>query len=73
MKISSIIDVELKFYIHVIAHKIYSSSHLNNASCEAMDLVYKVEKKNISYYLVDLLLKQLNKNMESIGTSKNNP
>lgn len=42
MKISSVTNVELKFGIYVIAHKIYSSSRLNSVSCEAMDLAYKV-------------------------------
>ena len=72
MKISSVTDVELKFGIHVIAHKIYSSSWLNSVSCEAVDLAYKVVKNNLSYDLADLLLKQFNKNMESIRTSKKN-
>ena len=49
MKISSVIDTELKFDIHVIAHKIYNSSHLNSVSCEAIDLAYKVVKNNLSY------------------------
>ena len=57
----------------MIAHKIYSSSHLNNVSCEVVDLDYKVIKKKLSYDLVDLLLKQFNKNMEIIRTSKRNP
>ena len=57
MKISSVIDAELKFGIHVIAHKIYSSSPLNSVSCEAVDLACKVVKNNLSYDLVDLLLK----------------
>ena len=54
MKFSSVIDVELKFEIHVIAHKIHSSSHQNSVSCEAIDLAYKVVKNNLSYDLVDL-------------------
>ena len=72
MKISNVSDVELKFGIHIIAHKIYNSSRLNSVPCEAVDLAYKVVKKNLEYDLVDLMLKQLNKNMESIRTSKNN-
>ena len=64
MKISSVIDVELKFGIHVIAHKIYTLSHLNSVSCEAVDLAFKFMKNNLSYDLADLLLKQFNKNME---------
>ena len=40
MKISNVSDVELKFGIHIIAHKIYNSSHLNSVSCEAIDLAF---------------------------------
>ena len=73
MKINSVTNAKLKFGINVIDHKIYSSSHLNSVSCEAVDLAYKVVKNNLSYDLADLLLKKFNKNMESIRTSKNNP
>ena len=73
MKISSVINADLKFEIHVITHKTYSMGHLNSVSCEAVDLAYKVVKNNLSYDLVDLLLKQFNKNMESLRTFKNNP
>ena len=73
MKISSVTNAELKFGIYIIAHKIYSSSRLNSVSCEAMDLAYKVVKKNLPNDLVDLLLKQLNQKMKSIRASKNNP
>ena len=73
MTISSVTDTKLKYGIHVIAHKIYSLSHLNSVTCEAVDLAYKVVKNNLSYDLADLLLKQFNKNMESIWTSKNRP
>ena len=60
--------MELRFGIHVIAYKLYSSSRLNSVPCEAVDLAFKIAKKNMEYDLVDLLLKQLNKNMESIRT-----
>ena len=45
MKISNVTDAELKFGIHVIAHKIYSLSQLNSV------------KNNLTYDLDDLLLK----------------
>ena len=73
MKISCVINLELKFGIHIIMHKIYSSSHLNSVSYEAMDLAYKVVKNNLPFDLAELLLNQLNKNMETIWSSKNNP
>ena len=41
--------------------------------CEAVDLAYKVVKKNMEFDLANVLLKQLNKNMDSIRTAKTNP
>jgi hypothetical protein len=41
--------------------------------CGAVDLVYKAVKKNMEFDLADVLLKQINKNMDSIRTSKSNP
>ena len=38
MKISCVIGIELKFSVHVIAHKIYSLSRLNSVSCKADNL-----------------------------------
>lgn len=66
LKVRNVSDMELRFWIHIIAHKIYSSNQLNSVSCEAIDLAYKVVKKNLEYYLLDLLLKQLNKNMNLV-------
>ena len=57
MKINNVSNVELRFGIHIIAHKIYSSSRLNSVPCEAIDLAYKVVKKNLEFDLSDLLLK----------------
>ena len=48
MKISCVIDMELKFKIHVIAHKINNSIRLNSVSFEVVDLTYKVVKNNLS-------------------------
>ena len=73
LKINNVTDIELRFGIHIIAHKIYSSSWLNKILCEAVDLAYKVVKKNLEYDLSDVLLKILNKNIDSVKTSKNNP
>lgn len=70
MKISGLTNMELKLIIHVISHTIYSSSRLNSVSCEAIGLVYKVFKSNLSLDLSKLLLNQFNKNMESIKNSK---
>lgn len=54
MKLNNVFDMDINFFIHIIAHKIYSSRHLNNVPCEAVDLTYKVTKKNISFDLAEL-------------------
>lgn len=41
--------------------------------CEAVDLAYKIVKKNMEFDLARVLLKKLNKNMDSIRTAKKNP
>ena len=56
-KISSVFDVELKFGIHIITHKIYNFRRLHSVLCEVVDLAYKVVKKILSFDLVELLLK----------------
>ena len=72
MKLNNVTDMEIKFNIHVISHKIYSSSQPNIVFLEAVDLAYKVVKKNFSFDLAELQHIQLSKNIESIWVSKNN-
>lgn len=66
MKLNNVTHMEIKFCIHVITHKIYSSSCANNMPCKEMDLAYKIVKKNLSFNLVKLQFSQLRKNIESI-------
>ena len=56
MNINDITNMEIKFGIHIIAHKIYIYIRLNNFQCEAVDLAFKVVKKNLSFNLVELHL-----------------
>ena len=72
-KISDITNIELQFAIHIIAHKIQTSSKLNTMLCEEVDLAYKVVKNNLYLDLGKIQLKQFIKNMESIRKYKNNP
>ena len=65
MKISCVIDMELKFSIHIITHKIYSLRKINSESCEVVGLAFKVVKNNLSLDLIELMLNQLNKNLEA--------
>ena len=54
MKINGVTNMEIKFGIHVIAHKIYSSSQLKSVSYEVVDLALKVVKNNLSFDLAKL-------------------
>lgn len=54
MKLNRVTDMEIKLGIHVIVHKIYNSSRLNNVSYKAIDLSYKVVKNNLSFDLTEL-------------------
>ena len=68
LKINNVSDIN-----HIIAHKIYNLSWLNSVPYEAVDLANKFLKKNLEYDMLDVLLKQLNKNIDSVKTLKNNP
>ena len=59
------------FFVRVIAHKFYQSRKLNNISCIAVDLGYKIVKKDHEYDLTKLQLHQLIKNLEAMKKAKN--
>ena len=66
MNHNGVTNIKIKFGIHVIAHKIYSSIQLDNIPCEALDLAFKMVKINISIDPAELQMSQMRKNMESI-------
>lgn len=66
MKLNGVTNMEIKFSIHVITYKIYSSSQKNSVPCEAVDLAYKIVKNNLSFDLTELQLVQMSKNLERI-------
>ena len=52
LTINNVTNIELRFGIHIIAHKIYNLSQLNSFPCEVVDLAYKVVnamKNNIDF------------------------
>ena len=55
MTIDTIIDPLLDFVVRVISHKFYQSSRLNSVLCIAMDVAYKIVKKDHTYDLAELL------------------
>ena len=70
MTIDTIIDPLLDFYIRVISHKFYQSNRLNIIPCIAIDVGYKIVKKDHTY-LVKLKLQQLMENLGAIRKTKN--
>ena len=70
MTIDTITNPLIDFAIRVIAHKFYQSSRLNSVPCVAVDMGYKVVKRDHTYDLAELLLKQINENLGAIRKIK---
>lgn len=70
MTINTVKDPLLDFFVRVISNKFYQSSRLNSVSCIAIDVSYKLVKKDHTYDLVELLLQQINENLGAIIKSK---
>ena len=56
MTIDTIIQTLLDFTIRFISHKSYQSRKLNSVSCIAVDVAYKLVKKDHTYDLAELVL-----------------
>ena len=70
MKIDTITKPLIEFVVRVIAHKFYQSSQLNNVPCVAIDIGYKMVKRDHTYDLAELQLQQINENLGAIRKSK---
>ena len=70
MIIDIVTDPLLNFSIRVISHKFYQSSRLKSVPCIAMDVGYKIVKKDHTYDLVELQLQQIMENLGAIRRSK---
>ena len=69
MTIDTITNPLLNFVVRVISHKFYQSSRLNSVPYIAMDVGYKIVKKDHIYDLVELQL-QLMENLGAIRKTK---
>ena len=56
MTIDTITKSLLDFFVRIISHKFYQSSRLNSVPCMAVDVAYKIVKKDHTYDLADLIL-----------------
>ena len=70
MTIDTIIDPFLNFIVRVISHKFYQSSRLNSVPFIAVDVGYKIVKKDHTYDLAELQLQQLMENLGAIRKTK---
>lgn len=70
MAIDTIIEPLLDFIVRIISHKFYQSSRLNSVPCIAVDVAYKLVKKDHTYDLVELMYQQINENLGAIRKSK---
>ena len=66
MTIDTITNPLVEFTVRVIAHKFYQSSQINSIRCVAVDMGYKMVKRDHTYDLVKLLLQQINENLGAI-------
>ena len=56
MTIDTITNPLIEFVVRVISHKFYQSSQLNSVPCIAVDVGYKIVKKDHTYDLAELQL-----------------
>ena len=56
MTIDTITEPLLDFVVRIISHKFYQSSRLNSVPYIAVDVSYKLVKKDHTYKLADLML-----------------
>ena len=70
MTIDTIIEPLLEFAVRVISHKFYQSSRLNSVPYIAVDVAYKMVKKDHTYDLLELMFQQINENLGAIRRSK---
>ena len=56
MTIDTIKDPLLDFAVRIVSHKFYQSSRLNNIPYIAVDVAYKLVKKDHTYDLARLML-----------------
>ena len=70
MKINTVKDPLVDFSMRVISQNFYQSNRLNNVPCIAVDVAYKLVKKDHTYELAELMLQQINENLGAIRKSK---
>ena len=70
MIIDTITNPLISFVVRIIAHKFYQLRRLNSVPCIALDVGYKIVKKDNTYDLTELQLQHLTKNLGAIRKTK---
>ena len=70
MSIDTIIEPLLDFSMRIISHKFYQLNRLNSVPCSAVDVTYKLVKRDHTYDLSELMLRQINEKLGAIRRSK---
>lgn len=70
MTIDTITNPLIDFVVRVISHKFYQSSRFNSVPYIAVDMGYKIVKKDHTYDLTELQLQQLMENLGAIRKTK---
>ena len=70
MTIDTVTDPLLDFAVRIISHKFFQSSKLNSVPCIAIDVAYKIIKRDHTYDLAELMFQQINENLGAIRKSK---
>ena len=63
MTIDTIKDPLLDFAVRIVSHKFYQSSRMNSVPCIAVDVAYKLVKKDHTYDLAKMMVQQINENL----------
>ena len=70
MKIDTNTNPLIDFVVRIISHKFYQSSRLNSVPYIAVDVAYKLVKKDHTYDPTELMMQQINENLGAIRKSK---
>ena len=70
MTIDTIKEPLIDFFVRVISHKFYQSNKLNSVPYIAVDVAYKLVKKDHTYDLAELMMQKINENLGAIRKSK---
>lgn len=70
LKLSIVDYLELRFVSNIISYQIFQSFRVDSVPCGAIDIAYKIVKKDMKIDLCEIFMKQLDDNMNTIRKEK---